>query len=960
MRKNKRLVVLSLIAVAGSLYLANTRTNAPVLSGTKIQTIKKAVSSEASFSTVGNASYAYADGAITLSSNTTKNQGFYLTSSYDSYGDYTVSSTFAGTQDFPISKEMDIGIVPWYIDSDNYVLIYMNWSNSDRPTQLREIQITGRVGGKNLIISNGSGGWTSKQWNDVWTDGNVTKACSTNTLSVSKKRTDDGKADVFTVSLNGNQMTSLTIRDTVRFDYKRAKIGVYGYNDTITFSDFAFASDSSTGKYEEFDDGVLKSTDTVTKGEDNYSITAASSGSKTYYLKSNPNIASGYQIDLNLAGSNATDLSAIAYYENEYNYLRAGVKNDNGTLKVGFNGFITNGITTTLSQTIIDDYVTLSGVSSINDITSLKVTKSGSVFSIYVNGTLAHKYSNAYYVSGDSTADKLYGFYTENYSGTLALSNEVYKEEYVYMAKTFAGKTYYVSTKDEDTISYESGSFVVGTDAVTVGDSSKMASVYTTSGYYGNVSISATFVTAENTVYGLNAYLNDVNNYTRAYVSNNKLIIDKVVDSTSTKTEYDLPTGYQNASTEGHTLASKVEYGKLTVTLDGTAIASDVEIEVDYHSEANVGFVIGSTSATVSSLNLNGFRPLDPIDQDGFTFFGQRVDSWSYDEENGVISNQLITGVENGWKATNALYPNTEMKDLYMGANIQVSKMEGTEWKVGIMPYYKDTDNHVIVWFSQWSGAGTKIVVTAMMNGHVVGSEWRESGDVGVDMTKENYLEASIEGDKVVVYINKSSTPSMTTTVEGLSNRDMTNAFTGFQVGNGMQATFKEFTMSSEKRVYGFDEKPVINETGTRRTSGTVGENITLPIYTAENSAGDFLTPVVTVTDPSGNAVTISKNRFTPEASGTYHVKVTCVDTWGNEADPIEYDIVVTEKKGGDDSSGDTGSSQDTSKTSDTSTTDDGGKKKGCGGSIIAVSSSLGAAALLAGAIAIKKKKEEK
>lgn len=960
MIRNK-IAVLSAFAILGAISLSGTKMETkPMAAPLAMQRgVRRAVSSEVSFSTVGNASYSYADGAITLNSNTDKNQGYYLTSDYDAYGDYTISATFKGTVSFPSSKETDIGLVPWYIDSNNYVLVYMNWSNTDRPNQLREIQITGKIGGSNLIIKGKENTtWTSKQWNDNWTDGNVTKQNQDNTLSVTKTRTSSGESDLFTVYVNGTQLAYLEVRDTVRYDYKKSKVGVYGYNDTITFSDFSFASNKTAGQFAGFDAGVLSTTDAVEVSSSGYSISAASSGSETAYLVDNINAASGYQIDLGLAkttGNTPTEISAVAYYENEYTYLNAGVFYDNGTLVAGFDGLITQSITTALNQTEISQLVALSNL-TLDEITSIKVTKSSSVFKLYVNEELITSYSNAFFVSGTSGADKLYGFKTEGYSGTISLDNNTYKEEYVYLTQNMGGKTYYVSSKDDGGVTYSSGTFNFGENAITAGNSNKLASVYTGSSRYGNVSISAKFVTSEDTVYGLNAYLKDVDNYTRVYVKDGKLYIDEVADGTSKSSSQSLPAEYVNASIEGHTMETSVNEGILTVTLDGTKIVEGEEISVDYHSEANVGFVVGATTATVSAVAIDGFEPLDPIDRDGFTFFGQRVDSWSYDKENGVISNKLITGVENGWKATNALYPNTEKKDLYIGANIQVSKMEGTEWKVGLMPYYKDADNHVIVWFSQWSGAGTKIVVTARLNGQTIGSEWRESGDVGVDMSKENYLEAKIEGDKVSVYINKSYTASMETTVEGLSNRNMEMAFTGFQVGNGMQATFKEFTMISDKRVYGFEEKPQLIETGARKTTGTVGTSIALPIYTAENSAGDFLTPVVSVTDPVGNAVTVSKNRFTPESEGNYTVRVTCTDSWGNEADPIEYTIAVTAAGGGSSSSNDSSSSSQGSSTSSES-----GSSGGCGGSIAATGGIVAAlAAAGIGLAAYKKKKEKK
>ena len=46
------------------------------------------------------------------------------------------------------------------------------------------------------------------------------------------------------------------------------------------------------------------------------------------------------------------------------------------------------------------------------------------------------------------------------------------------------------------------------------------------------------------------------------------------------------------------------------------------------------------------------------------------------------------------------------------------------------------------------------------------------------------------------------------------------------------------------------------------------------------------------------------KNGFTPTIVGNYQVQVTCVDNWGNEADPIEYTILVKDPNQKSSSSG--------------------------------------------------------
>ena len=963
--KKRNVSLLSILLLSSLFSLSMSNVNQPVSALTNTQHILRANDSSSWSATGGN--YSIDGGVITLSSNTAKNSNYYLTDQYNTLGDYTVSVSSVGTKGFPMSSETDIGIVPWYIDSNNYILVYLNWSNTDRPSELREIQITGRINGKVLTVKNGSS-WTQKEWNDFWTDGQAIKENTVNTLKVSKKRSSTNDSDLFTVTLNDNLTKTLEIRDTVQFDNVKPKVGVYGYNDTITFSDFAYSDDSTSSQFKNVSDGVGRSENgSLSYTDGTYSIDSKSSPDalNNIALLTNSNSSGGYKINASVSVTEEADEGAIAlvpYYENEYSYLTLGIKKEGGKLYAYAKGKRVTSMSTSLTFDEVDEKAEISDISSLSEITSLTISKSDGTFNLLANGNdkVLYTYTNAYYVQGNNSfPTKLFGFACAGVKATITgLSSSASYAEYSVLTKKLGGKDVFVSARNEDSVSYDGGTYIFSENAVTLNDSTKHASIYYASGKYGNINISATFSSlSESSSFGFYSYLYDINNYVKSYidVAAKKLIVEKVVDGTLTKTEAEI----SQDLTDSHTLSSTITNQKLTISLGEDVILADESVTINLHEEAKVGFLGGGASFQVSNVKVSGFSPLDPIDVDDFTFFGQRVDSWNYDQENKVISNQVISGIDNGWKATNALYKNTETKDLYMGACIQVNERTGNEWKVGLMPYYKDADNHVIVWFSQWSDGGCKIVITARLNGQTVGAEWRESGDIGVNMLEKNYLETRIQGNKVSVYLNKGFTPIYETTIDGLENRNMELAFTGFQSGNGIAATYSEFTMVSDKRIYGFTEKPVILETGTRKTTGNVGTLITLPIYTAENSIGDFLTPVVKVTDPNNNDVTVSKNRFTPEKAGTYHVNVTCTDSWGNEADPIDYDIVVSEGYVDPDNKT---SDNDTSKTTDNNdnkTSDNSEQKKGCGGSIAIASSLIGSIALLGTGLVIKKKKEK-
>lgn len=963
----KRNVSLVSLLLLSSLFSLSLGSSSESVLPTKERTALKAADSSSWTATGGN--YTIDNNVITVSNNTSKNNGFFITDQYDTLGDYTVSVSAIGTRGFPMERETDIGVVPWYIDNNNYILVYMNWSNSDRPSELREIQITGRINGKALVVKSGSS-WTQKEWNDHWTDGMAVKENSTNTIKVSKIRSASKDSDIIKVIVNDTISASLEVRDTVQFDHTKAKVGVYGYDDTITFSNFSFEKETGVSQFKAIGNGIGRSENgSLSYSEGKYTIDAKSSSDmfSNIALLKNANAAGGYDVIADFAsieeGENGV-ISLIPYYENEYSYLSLGIRKEAGKLYAFTKGRRATSLSAALTFEEIDEKKEIHDISALSEIKMMKIAKSDGTFILSINNSDKEliSYTNAYFVQGNNSfPDKLFGFALAGVKLSVSsLSTAVSYNEYSFLEKKLGGKTVFVSARTDNSVSFADNSYHFSEEAITKGDASKQAAVYYASNKYGNVNMEAYFsnLTSQSS-FGLYSCLFDINNYVKVYIdiSTKKIIIDNAINGAITKKETDLPSDF-DINVTSHKLASVLKNEALSLSLDGKAVLTDEKITIDLHEEAKVGFLGGGASFDVKDIKVSGFTPLDPIDIEDFTFFGQRVDSWHYDKENKVISNKLINGIDNGWKATNALYKNTEKKNLYVGSAITVNERTGNEWKVGVMPYYKDADNHVIVWFSQWSDGGCKIVVTARLNGRIIGNEWRESGDIGVNMLEKNYLEASIIDNKVSVYLNKGFTPIFETTIDGLENRNMEMAFTGFQSGNGIAATFSEFTMVSDKRIYGFKEKPVIQETGTRKTEGTVGNVISLPIYTAENSAGDFLTPVIKVTGPDGNEVEISKNRFTPDKAGTYHVNVTCVDAWGNEADPLDYDIVVKEgyvapdDKTTDKTTADVESSDKTSENKPS-------EKKGCSGSVIAASSLLGSLTLLATGLVIKKRKEK-
>lgn len=140
---------------------------------------------------------------------------------------YSVSAHIVGTKTSPISAETNIGVIPFYVDNNNYIAVYCHWV-ADHTTMMTEVQVTGVIGGTDL------------GWHDHWTDGSVaTMPADGFTLKVTVNAT------VVSYEFTGANSTQNTASGNETFSTltpaSNAKVGIWAQNDTITVSNFATA-----------------------------------------------------------------------------------------------------------------------------------------------------------------------------------------------------------------------------------------------------------------------------------------------------------------------------------------------------------------------------------------------------------------------------------------------------------------------------------------------------------------------------------------------------------------------------------------------------------------------------------------------------------------------------------------------------------------------------------------------
>ena len=805
-------------------------------------------------------------------------------------GNNTITVDIRGTMDTPNSKTIHAGFSPWYIDENNFILVYIEWSSSDRPTEIREVQVTGKINGQDFYVWND--GFVAKQWNDIWCDGVKVSAKSGVKLQVVSQMSAMGDTMELTVNLFDTEGTLLksgivAIRDMVMFADKSAKIALYGYNDTLTFSNLTVTDDATDNRnYKPMGDMIVKGGNwSENDGKIVVDATTSAAFGSAAIIR-NGLADKSYRLSADVTANNLqteNTVGLLVWYKNNYNYLYAYVTRDANGAKIGFNGVVTTEIGSVLTQRIIDQSEAYIG----GDFTSLSVVKRSAEFS-FTAGTQTVS------VSVDEMLDAAdYGLTAAGMKATFGNVSvgDVDYNQFDVVSDNFGGDVeYIISAKEQNSVSYADGKFTFASDAVDASGNKNSYVMWQTS-FVDNLRVVANFDVAANGVYGLYAWYNDSENYILVTVTNDGLVVNARFGANIQNKTYPLAESFVREGT--HTLQTSVVLDELTVLLDGTEIAQLTVLGANKTLSPKAGIVASVAETTVSQIAVDGFTPGDTVNEGNWELRGgAHADTWTID--NDKIVGKLDGGTS--WMNTMALTKANGKKDFYMSASVLVNAVDKSEYKTGLVPYYVDGNNYVFVWLSKWADGSPCIVVTARINGVVIGSEWREQQTLYNYIGEVNYLEVQIDGDNVLVYLNKSFNATYRVTFDGLSNRNTDNSYVGFNISN-TSATFGNITAQSDVRKFVLTEKPVITLVTKPVSTGKVGTKVKLPICSATNSANETLTATIKVVGPDGKEVEVKTGSFTPTAAGSYTVTVSCKDLWGNEAEPIVYTVTVEADK---------------------------------------------------------------
>ncbi len=252
---------------------------------------------------------------------------FCLRNDYIAVGDYSVSVTMQGTMGLPNDRHIQEGLIPWYVDANNYVFAYVEWGTDGRPEDIRQMHISGKIGGQSL------------GWGDIWCDGIHVAQKTRLTLTVDKI-TEGADVKIVVTLKDGETVIktdSRVLAGVAEAMSAAGKMGIYGYGDIITFSDFTSTAQKQDLQLPEENEKVLNPMGKWTSLTEHYviednKITSTGAAETVWggmnFCLSDDYIASGdYAISVDMKGtmgipnSKYVQEGIIPWYVDENNYL---------------------------------------------------------------------------------------------------------------------------------------------------------------------------------------------------------------------------------------------------------------------------------------------------------------------------------------------------------------------------------------------------------------------------------------------------------------------------------------------------------------------------------------------------------------------------------------------------------------------------------------------------------------
>ncbi len=166
----------------------------------------------------------------------------FLYNGFEATGAYTISVTMTGTMSLPNNGHAKEGIIPWYVDDDNYLVVYAEWADYDRPTDMRCVQVTGRINGENINVFDAAAFdyLPGNGWHDFWCDGIQIPHNATYTLTVDVIPNEDYTSIVFMFGDEEDpaiKSGEVWVQNSDNLAVP-GRVGVYSMGEPTTFTNF--------------------------------------------------------------------------------------------------------------------------------------------------------------------------------------------------------------------------------------------------------------------------------------------------------------------------------------------------------------------------------------------------------------------------------------------------------------------------------------------------------------------------------------------------------------------------------------------------------------------------------------------------------------------------------------------------------------------------------------------------
>lgn len=885
---------------------------------------------------------------------------FLVRESEEACGDYTVSAHFelsANTVTTP-NTTSQIGLVPWYLDEDNYITATIWWRNEGwsggRDDTIINLLIYGKQDGQNLQVYDGNA-FARKEFTDFWVYNNGSYFSGEDQEILERPMNVEGgwdftvekyhagntatglSGDVMRLILNDIEIGTCVVNMTVPYRESSVRVGVVGGNVSNALTVTNFTAEDGTrqelaGTENEYGlceynfnsvEGAPAGTVATGKKGGSWSYngeTKTYSGdasnpvrSDTIYQLVRPltelqgvNYTVAATVGITPASESISESAAglIAWYLDYNNYIYADIVQSDGNRYARFSGVI--GGYEVSSE--ISEELTVEGPLHIS------VSKEYNVLTLFAEEKEVLSYR-------DAALYTQVGFVGFHVFGCVAEFSELEIDEIAFepfgeYVCSFNGTEYYLSSETQNDFDFQDGKISIDAKnfeqpAYAVSDPEIVEGSLTTT-----VTLSESIVFGERGSFGVMAYYENRDHYVFAVITRNsgrdiKAQIYRMGENGLEKLHEENVSGI--ILTDLLTLKTTVKNGEISFYAEGKALVDSCSVSSITLSESVMsGIVAWGTEMTVYSPVFDGFKAhkLFQLTEE-YTVRGASYDTWKAND-GGTVEGSAITGDRTDFYGKDLTTIDVCLRDVtfaysddyYVYSKITVTKYDAANEfrRVGMMAWYIDDNNFLYIIYSHVGANVPDVGAVGRVGGNTIANDFTNIGGLASLLNTPVEMDVHIVGNSIELYGGKSPLPIFRYNVPGMAAASKNAIASGKKIMSGyfvhaLNASFDDFYAGTELTAVN-TVKPEITFLSNKPTFAKLNGTVTIPIVDVVDITGEPVNAEFTVIDPLGNPVAlISNSRFVAEIEGKYTITVNAVNSWGTAAEPVSWQVEVEAEK---------------------------------------------------------------